>query len=236
MALANHRRGDHHGRPRLGRRRARPTLGKFTMHSRRLPPRNSASHYCAGRPRSKARPSGARQATPPRRSAVRIRTAARRLTRRKRCPPTHSHHALKPNTRSIALATPFKNALLIALLIALAAALSYRATISHGISAGPKPTVVAALVALMATIPPLYFTRLLSNGATNQLAVVAWRMAIMLPALAIAVRYTADERKCYLISLLACYFISLPLESWLLIRDVRRYQDTHTRGNGSRAS
>ena len=134
------------------------------------------------------------------------------------------------------MTTPFKNALLIALLITLAAALSYRATISHGISAGPKPTVVAALVALMATIPPLYFTRLLSNGATNQLAVVAWRMAIMLPALAIAVRYTADERKCYLISLLACYFISLPLESWLLIRDVRRYQDTHTRGNGSRAS
>ncbi|MEO8268249.1 MAG: hypothetical protein ABI557_00935 [Aureliella sp.] len=124
---------------------------------------------------------------------------------------------------------PFKNSLIIALLIAAAASISYRATISHGVDSNAKPAVVAAIVTLFATLPPLYFTRLLSNGAANQLAIVAWRIAIMLPAVAIAARYTADERKCYLIALLACYFVSLPLESWLLIRDVRRNQATNTR-------
>ena len=125
--------------------------------------------------------------------------------------------------------TPFKNALIITLLIAAAASISYRATISHGVDANFKPAVVAAVVTLFATLPPLYFTRLLSNSAANQLAIVAWRIAIMLPAVAIATRYGADERKCYLIALLACYFVSLPLESWLLIRDVRRNQDTDDR-------
>lgn len=125
--------------------------------------------------------------------------------------------------------TPFKNALIITVLIAAAATISYRATISHGVDSNSKPVVVAAVVTLFATLPPLYFTRLLSNTAANQLAIVAWRIAIMFPAVAIATRYTADERKCYLIALLACYFVSLPLESWLLIRDVRRNQDTDTR-------
>lgn len=125
--------------------------------------------------------------------------------------------------------SPFKNALVVALLIVLAAWISYRATISHGFVARSQPAVIAALVTLFATLPPLYFARLLPNGAANQLAIIAWRIAIMLPALAIAARYTADERKCYLIALLACYFVSLPLESWLLIRDVRRNQDTGTR-------
>ncbi|MEZ6078346.1 MAG: hypothetical protein R3C56_22535 [Pirellulaceae bacterium] len=102
--------------------------------------------------------------------------------------------------------------MVITLLIVAAAWISYRATISHDANSNPKPAVVAALVTLFATLPPLYFQRLLSNAA-NQLAVVAWRMAIMLPALAIAARYSGDERKCYLIALLACYFVSLPLES-----------------------
>lgn len=134
------------------------------------------------------------------------------------------------------MTTPFKNSLLITLLIALAAWISYGATINRGVNSEFKPAAVAALVTMLATLPPLYFTRLLPNGAANQLAIVAWRIAIMLPALAIAVRYTEDERKCYLIALLACYFISLPLESWILIRDVRRYQDTNTRSDDYRAS
>lgn len=124
--------------------------------------------------------------------------------------------------------------MIITLLIVAAAWISYRATISHGVHSSAKPAVVAALVTLFATLPPLYFTRLLSNGAANQLAIVAWRIAIMLPALAIAARYAGDERKCYLIALLVCYFVSLPLESWILIRDVRRHQDADTRADNTR--
>ncbi len=124
------------------------------------------------------------------------------------------------------MSPPIRNALIISVLVTAAAWISYLATISHGFSPHPKPAVVAALVTLMGTLPPLFFGRLLSNGAANQLAVVAWRIGIMLPAIAIAARYAGEERKCYLIALLACYFVSLPLESWLLIRDVRRKQVT----------
>lgn len=122
------------------------------------------------------------------------------------------------------LNTPFAKTWLITLAVLLTAWISYRATISHGVAVGPKPAWVAALVTLMATIPPLYFTRLLANGAINHFAGIAWRIAIMFPALIIATRYVAEERKCYLIALLACYFVALPLESWLLIRDVQRNQ------------
>lgn len=123
--------------------------------------------------------------------------------------------------------------MLIALLVVLAAWISYRATISHGLVSGPWPAISAALITLLATLPPLYFTRLLSNGAANQLAVVSWRLAIILPAVALATKYVDDERKCYLITLLACYFISLPLESWLLIRDVQRNQHRDPRASDS---
>jgi hypothetical protein len=117
-----------------------------------------------------------------------------------------------------------RNSLLIVAMVAIAAQLSYLATISHGIITRPQPAVIAALVTLMGMLPPLHFGRLLGNGAANQLAVVAWRMGIMLPAVAIATRYDHGQRKCYLIALLACYFVSLLLESWLLIRGVRRNQ------------
>ncbi len=113
-----------------------------------------------------------------------------------------------------------------AVLVSVTACLSYLATISHGLAATANPPMIAALVTLMGTLPPLFFGRLLSNSAANQLAIVAWRIGIMLPAVAIAWRFDGDERKCYLIALLACYFVSLPLESWLLIRDVRRRQAT----------
>lgn len=108
------------------------------------------------------------------------------------------------------------------------AAASYLATINHGTQVSPRPGVVAAFIVCMAALPPLFAGRLLSNGAANQLLVVAWRMGIMLPALAVASRYTAAERKYYLITLLACYFVSLLLESCLLIRDVRRTQASET--------
>ncbi len=122
------------------------------------------------------------------------------------------------------MGTPLKNSLLIAVLVATAAWLGYRATISHGASCSPKPAVIAAMIVLFGALPPLYFGRLLSNGATKQFSIIAWRIAIMLPALVLAMRYVDVERKCYLISLMACYFVALPLESWLLIRDVRRNQ------------
>lgn len=115
----------------------------------------------------------------------------------------------------------------IAVSVAVTATVSYLATINHGTQVSSRPAVVAACIVCLAALPPLFAGRLLSrlrNGAANQLLIIAWRMGIMLPALAVASRYEAAERKYYLVTLLACYFVSLLLESWLLIRDVRRRQ------------
>ncbi len=117
-----------------------------------------------------------------------------------------------------------RNVLLLTAAVGLATWAARLATISHGYTASQNPFVLAALVTLFGTVPPLLLAGLLRNGAANQLLVVAWRLAIMLPALALATRLEGDERKCYLIALMACYFVSLPLESWLLIRDARRTQ------------
>ena len=121
---------------------------------------------------------------------------------------------------------PLKTALILGSAITLAGVLSYLATISHGYVSTALPAFLAVAATMMGSLPPLLFGRLLANGAGSQLAVVAWRLAVMLPALAIAPRLPGDERNCYLISLLACYFVALPLESWLLIRDVRRKQES----------
>jgi hypothetical protein len=122
------------------------------------------------------------------------------------------------------MSKPIQNGLWIGAALAIAAAASYVATISHGIQSRPWPALIAALVVAFGTLPPLFFGRLFGNTAANQLAVVAWRMGIMLPAVAIALRFGQGERKCYLMALLTCYFVSLLLESCLLIRDVRRTQ------------
>ena len=112
----------------------------------------------------------------------------------------------------------------IAVSVAATAAFGYLATINHGSHVTPRPAMVAAFIVCLAALPPLVAGGFLSNGAANQLLIVAWRMGIMLPSLTVASRYVAAERKYYLITLLACYFVSLLLESWLLIRDVRRRQ------------
>ena len=120
-----------------------------------------------------------------------------------------------------------RNVCLITLLVCLAGGLSYLATISHGTSHAAAPAAMATAATLFGILPPLCFGRLLPNGAANQLAVVAWRLAIMLPALAIAWRFDGAQRNCFLMTLMACYFVGLPLESWLLIRDVRQPREPH---------
>lgn len=106
--------------------------------------------------------------------------------------------------------------------VAMAAALSSLATISHGLPFSPRAAGAAVTATLLASLPPLGFGRWLSNGAAKQLAVVSWRLAVVLPALGAAWRFEDTERKCYLVTLLVCYFVALPLESWLLIREARQ--------------
>ncbi|MEZ6138265.1 MAG: hypothetical protein R3C53_25560 [Pirellulaceae bacterium] len=111
---------------------------------------------------------------------------------------------------------------LITLAVLLAASFGYVATISHAGQISLRPAAMAVAATLFGALPPLAFGSVLSNAAARQLAVVAWRMAIMLPALFIMNKFDGMERICFIRCLLACYFVALLLESGLLIRDARR--------------
>ncbi|MCA9126385.1 MAG: hypothetical protein KDB22_04840 [Planctomycetales bacterium] len=98
----------------------------------------------------------------------------------------------------------------------------YVATFNHGSAVNSPPALAAMLATLVGCLPPLAFRSRLSNGAVRQLAVVAWRMGALIPAVGLVRFWDGDERNCFLTTLLACYFVALPLESWLLIRDGKR--------------
>jgi hypothetical protein len=126
-----------------------------------------------------------------------------------------------PNRR-LQPARPLRNALIVSLAIMATGTVSLLATISHGWEQVFRPVATATGVTLFGLVPPLLMSKMMQNAAAKQLLVVAWRLGIMLPALVLATRFLEEERKWYLNSLLACYFVALPLESWLLIVDAKR--------------
>ena len=119
---------------------------------------------------------------------------------------------------------PIRSTCLLAFCILVAAGITYVATNDHAGGTGNSPITIAALVTLFGTIPPIWIGPILTNGAARQLFVVAWRLGALLPGVFLADHWEGPERKSYLIALVACYFVALPLESWLLIRDAKRKQ------------
>ncbi len=115
-----------------------------------------------------------------------------------------------------------RNALVVSAAIVGAGVISLLATISHGWEQVIRPVAIATSATLFGLVPPLLISKMMRNVAAKQLLVVAWRLGIMLLALLLATRFLDEERKWYLNTLLACYFVALPLESWLLIVDARR--------------
>ena len=91
------------------------------------------------------------------------------------------------------------------------------------IGGGSISTAMTAIaMMLLAFLPPLWFSPRIEQKTLLPLIVFAWRFAFLLPALGMATRLQADERICFAAVLLACYFVGLPLESWLLIREAKR--------------
>ncbi len=119
---------------------------------------------------------------------------------------------------------PIRSIAWLVLAISTAGGLTLLATFSRVGWLGLNPTLIAIGVTLLGCLPPLSFSSLFSNGAANQLAVVAWRLGVLIPSLALAQSWEGAERNCFLGVLLACYFVALPLESWLLIREIKRSQ------------
>ena len=98
------------------------------------------------------------------------------------------------------------------------AATVYLATFSHAPTEARPYYALAAIWTATATVAPIWLESLIFNGGTFQLAVVAWRLMTMLGAFAIAGSFPIEIRNYFLSTLMACYFVALPLESWLLAR------------------
>lgn len=116
----------------------------------------------------------------------------------------------------------YTRTVIVGLAICFAGLLAALATLCRAEPGSLTPAALATLVALAGFLPPLWFSLLISNGSACQLAVVAWRFGVLLPALMGIHGWEGEERKFFLQAFLACYFIGLPLESWLLIREARK--------------
>ncbi len=83
----------------------------------------------------------------------------------------------------------------------------------------------ATFSVLLAMVPPLWIENRMGKSAAGPLATVAWRMGILIPAVVLSWNKVEPARNCIQVTMLACYLISLPLESWLLIRQSRHSKD-----------
>jgi len=108
--------------------------------------------------------------------------------------------------------------LMLVSIIGATAATVYLATFSHAPTRAHPFYVLAAMWTVTATVAPIWLESLIFNGATFQLAVVTWRLMTMLGGFVIAGALPSEVRNYFLSTLMACYFVALPLESWLLAR------------------
>jgi hypothetical protein len=80
---------------------------------------------------------------------------------------------------------------------------------------------IAAAAVAVALIPPLWLEDWMASVAAAPLATVLWRLGVLLPVILYSTYKIEPARNCVQVTLLACYLMTLPLESWLLIRQSR---------------
>jgi hypothetical protein len=85
-----------------------------------------------------------------------------------------------------------------------------------------RSVAIATLVACIALVPPLWLEIFIGPSVAGPTAVVFWRLGVLLPAVLFTTYQIEPSRKCCQVTLLACYLVTLPLESWLLIRQTRQ--------------
>lgn len=115
-----------------------------------------------------------------------------------------------------------RNAIALSVLICFVGYCVHIATLRRAGGFLESPSLIAIGLTLAGYLPPLWISTWNHLGAARQIAVVLWRFGLLLPALLLAKQWEGVERNCFLYTMLACYFVALPLESWLLVRDVKR--------------
>jgi hypothetical protein len=118
--------------------------------------------------------------------------------------------------------TPLQISLILATAVGCVAVVVYVATFGHAPPTAARLCAAAGVWTAVATIAPIWLESLIINGGTFQLAVLSWRSITMLGGLLIAQTFPVQARNCFLTTLMACYFIALPLESWLLARNASK--------------
>lgn len=118
--------------------------------------------------------------------------------------------------------SPLRMSLILASTLACISGLVYVATFGHAPESAARMCAAGGAWTAVATIAPIWLESRIINGATFQLAVITWRLLTMLGAFIIVQTFPPDSRKYFLTTLMACYFIALPLESWLLARNATK--------------
>ncbi len=81
---------------------------------------------------------------------------------------------------------------------------------------------LATLSVAVAVVPPLWIETVLGPMVAAPIAGVLWRLGVLLPVVVLSTYKLEAARNCVQVTLLVCYFVTLPLESWLLIRQTRQ--------------
>lgn len=80
---------------------------------------------------------------------------------------------------------------------------------------------MATVIVAVAMVPPLWIDFWMGRVVAAPVVTVMWRLGILLPAALWSTHQLEPARNCVQVTLLACYLMALPLESWLLIRQSR---------------
>ena len=88
----------------------------------------------------------------------------------------------------------------------------------RGNSCDPRSVAMATLAVMVALVPPLWFEIVGNLKAAAPLVTIMWRLGVLLPVIVYTTGQMEPVRNCMQGTLLACYLMTLPLESWLLIR------------------
>ncbi|MFN3190522.1 MAG: hypothetical protein ACE361_08365 [Aureliella sp.] len=95
------------------------------------------------------------------------------------------------------------------------------ATLSRDATENAQPAFYAVILSLFGSLPAFWLARMISLEIARPLVVTGWRFGMLLPAILLHRELEPVQRNYFIIALLACYFVALLLESWLLVRDTR---------------
>ena len=102
--------------------------------------------------------------------------------------------------------------------LAMVGSASYFVMSQRGMACDARSVALATLAVFTALVPPLWFEVLANLKVASPLVTAMWRLGVLLPVIAYTTQQIEPVRNCMQGTLLACYLMTLPLESWLLIR------------------